>query len=177
MNKLIASIGPVIQLSFVPPDVPAALRYWTEVMGVGPFVAFDHVQVDRTLYKGEVTEIDFSIYLSYWGDMQIEIVAQHNAAPSIYKDWRDAGQDGLHHVCLVTDDMAKTRAVMAAAGATVLQDLLLPGGGEAIYVDTGGGPGTIVEVVKPAPGLLEAFAYIKSLADGWDGADPVRRLG
>jgi hypothetical protein len=146
-------------------------------MGAGPFVALDHVQTESTLYKGTATDVDFSIYVGYWGDLQIEIVDQHNAAPSIYKDWRDAGMDGLNHVCVVTDDMQKSRAVMAELGATVLQEVWLPGGGEAIYADTGGGPGTIVEVLKPGPGVLDAFAYIKSLAQNWDGTDPIRRLG
>jgi hypothetical protein len=176
MSK-IAALGDVMQLSFVPADVPAALKFWTETMGAGPFIALDHVQTDSTLYHGASTEVDFSIYVGYWGELQIEIVDQHNAAPSIYKDWRDAGMEGLNHVCVVTDDMLKARAIMAEQNATVLQEVWLPGGGEAIYADTGGGPGTIVEVLKPGPGVLEAFAYIKSLSQGWDGTDPVRRLG
>jgi catechol 2,3-dioxygenase-like lactoylglutathione lyase family enzyme len=177
MTPKSASLGEIMQLAFVPPDVPAALKYWTGTMGAGPFVALDHVQVESTLYKGEATDVDFSIYVGYWGDLQIEIVEQHNDAKSIYKAWRDSGQDGMHHVCILTDDMEKTRQVMAAQGAVVLQDVVLPGGGAAIYADTGGGPGTMVEVLKPGPGVPEAFAYIKSLSVGWDGTDPVRRLG
>jgi hypothetical protein len=173
----IAAIGEIMQLSFVPANVPAALKFWTETMGAGPFVALDHVQTESTLYKGETSAIDFSIYVGYWGEMQIEIVDQHNEAPSIYKDWRDAGMEGLNHVCILTDDMAKSRSVFAERGATILQELKLPGGGEAFYADTGGGPGTIVEVLKPGPGVLDAFAYIKSLSVGWDGSDPIRRLG
>jgi len=173
----IAAIGEIMQLSFVPADVPAALKFWTETMGAGPFVAFDHVQSESCHYKGTPSAIDFNIYIGYWGDMQIEIVEQQNDAPSIYKDWRDAGMEGLNHVCIVTDDIAKSRAIFAERGGKILQELKLPGGGEAFYADTGGGPGTIVEVLLPAPGLLEAFAYIKSLGIGWDGSDPVRRLG
>ena len=37
----------------------------------------------------------------------------------------------------------------------------MPGGGEVIYVDTGGGPGTMVEILKPAPGGRdEGFAHL-----------------
>jgi methylmalonyl-CoA/ethylmalonyl-CoA epimerase len=176
-QQLIAAIGDVMQLSFVPADVPAALKFWTGTMGAGPFIALDHVEVERTLYKTAPSAVDFSIYIGYWGALQIEIVEQHNAAPSIYKAWRDDGMDGLHHVCLLTDDIQKARAVCQAAGAEILQEVFLPGGGEAIYVDTGGGPGTIVEVLQPAPGAADAFAYIHSLSQGWDGSDPIRRFG
>lgn len=176
-RQVIAALGEVMQLAFVPADVQGALKFWTGTMGAGPFVALDHVQTERTLYKGEPTDVDFSIYVGYWGDIQIEIVEQHNDGASIYKEWRDAGGEGMHHVCLLVDDMEKARATTAAAGAVMLQEVWLPGGGEAIYVDTGGGQGTIVEILKPGPGVPEAFAYVKSLSADWDGTDPIRRLG
>jgi hypothetical protein len=53
----------------------------------------------------------------------------------------------------------------------------VPGGGEVIYVDTGGGPGTMVEILKPAPGGHEFFAFMRQAARDWDGTDPVRQLG
>ena len=40
-----------------------------------------------------------------------------------------------------------------------------------IYVDTGGGPGTMVEILKPGPGGREFFAHMKAAAN-WDGSDP-----
>ena len=44
-------------------------------------------------------------------------------------------------MCILVDDMAHARAVCAAAGAEVAQEGKVTGGGEVIYVDTGGGPG------------------------------------
>ncbi|GLR68555.1 glyoxalase [Acidocella aquatica] len=176
-RNLIAGIGNVMQLAFVPADVDAALKYWTQTMGAGPFVALDHVQMDAATYKGAPVAIDFSVYIGYWGDLQIEIIAQHDDTPSIYKSWRDEGCEGLHHVCLITSDMAKARRIIQDAGGTVVQEAFLPGGVEAFYAETGGGPGTMVEVLQPNQAILDAFAHIKSLSVGWDGADPVRRLG
>jgi hypothetical protein len=164
-----------MQNAFVPHDFDAALTFWTGAMGVGPFFLFPHVRLENTLYRGQPTEVDFSIAIAYWGDLQIELVQQHNEAPSIYKEWRDSGGDGLHHCCLLTDDMSAARA--AAKGMVVAQEARVPGGGEVIYVETGGGPGTIVEILKPAPGGREAFAMFRKAAENWDGRDPVRRLG
>jgi hypothetical protein len=73
--------------------------------------------------------------------------------------------------------MDEARAACAAAGATVEQEAKVPGGGEVIYVDTGGGPGTMVEILKPAPGGREFFAMMAAAHKGWDGADPIRKLG
>jgi methylmalonyl-CoA/ethylmalonyl-CoA epimerase len=128
-------------------------------------------------YRGAPTDIDFSMALGHWGDMQIELIRQHNDAPSIYKAWRDEGQEGLQHVCILVDDMENARKVCAGAGAVVAQEGKVANGGEVIYVDPGGGPGTMVEILKPGPGSREFFAMIRDAARGWDGSDPFRRLG
>jgi len=176
MKSAIAQLGEVMQLAFVPADFDAALEHWLRV-GAGPFFALDHVRLDDVRYRGQPADIDFSMMIGYWGDLQVELIRQHNATPSIYKAWLDQGREGLHHVCILVDDMAAARSACAAAGATVEQEGRVPGGGEVIYVDTGGGPGTMVEILKPSPGSREFFAMMREAHRGWDGADPVRRLG
>jgi hypothetical protein len=176
-NACIAGLGEVMQLAFVPTDLAAAVKFWTETIGAGPFFAMEHIQLEAVRYRGAPADIDFSILLGYWGNIQIEMIQQHNAAPSIYSAWLQEGHQGLHHVCLVTEDMPHARKTCADAGATVAQEAIIPGGGEVIYVDTGGGPGTLVEIVKPTAGLLGAFAMMRDAARDWDGTDPVRRLG
>jgi catechol 2,3-dioxygenase-like lactoylglutathione lyase family enzyme len=173
----IADLGEVMQLAYVPADFDAALDFWVKVMGAGPFFALDHVKLIDLKYRGEASDVDFSMALGYWGDMQIELIRQHNDAPSIYKAWRDAGHEGLQHVCILVDDMAHARAVCAQAGAVVAQEGFVAGGGEVIYVDTGGGPGTMVEILKPGPGSRDFFGMIRDAARGWDGSEPLRRLG
>lgn len=173
----IAGLGQVMQLAFVPADFDAALAFWTQVMGAGPFFALDHVQLEDVKVDGIPAQIDFSMVLGYWGEIQIELIRQHNDTPSIYKSWRDEGREGLHHVCILVEDMAEARRVCGAAGAVVRQEAKVPGGGEVIYVDTGGGPGTMVEILKPAPGGPQFFAMMREAARDWDGSAPERRLG
>ncbi len=177
MNRAsVAGIGEIMQLAFVPADFDAALAHWIG-MGAGPFFALDHVTLEQVTYQGRPADIDFSMVIGYWGDLQIELIRQHNDTPSIYKAWRDAGREGLHHVCVLTDDIASAKAAVAAAGGSLLQAGKVPGGGEVFYADTGGGQGTMLEVLKPAPGGREFFAMMREAHRHWDGADPVRRLG
>ena len=173
----IARLGTVMQMAYVPPDFDAALRHWTETMGVGPFFSLEHISLPNCRYEGQPSDIDFSIALAYWGDMQVELVRQHNDAPSIYKRWRDEGRDGLHHVCIVVDDMAHARKVCAAAGARVAQEGEVAGGGEVIYVDAGGGPGSLVELICLPQSTLDGFAAMREACHAWDGSDPLRPLG
>ena len=170
----INSIGPVMQIAFVPEDFDAAVRHWTQVMGVGPFFLLENIQLEDSRYLGAPNTCLFSIALAYWGDLQVELIRQENDAPSIY---RGAAGQGLHHICLITDDIAAARATAEAAGATVLVEGKVGADGAVIYVDSGGGPGCIVEVLQPATGMLDLFAMIRAAAQDWDGSEPLRRLG
>jgi hypothetical protein len=176
-NSLISRLGTVMQLAFVPRDVQGALKYWTETMGVGPFFKIQNIQTDEARYLGEKVNIEFSVYIAYWGDVQIELIEQHNHAASIYSEWIRGGYEGLHHVCIKVDDMAQARAICLEAGARVLQEIWLPGGGEAIYVDTGGGPGTMVEMICFPQESYAFFDTMKAEAQNWGGQDPVRIAG
>ena len=166
-----------MQMAYVPADFDAAVDYWTRTVGAGPFFAIDHVKLERVRYHGQPTEIDFSMMLGYWGDMQIELIRQHNEAPSIFKAWRDEGREGLHHVCVLVEDMAGVLDLCAETGGAIAQEALVPGGGEVLYVDTGCGPGSLVEILKPAPGTRKFFSMMREAHRTWDGGEPVRRLG
>jgi catechol 2,3-dioxygenase-like lactoylglutathione lyase family enzyme len=177
LRKTITQLGPVAQLAFVPRDFEACLDYWTRVMGAGPFYLMEHIKADRTLYRGKETHIDFTAAVGYWGDMQIEIVRQHCDTPSIYSNWLAEGREGLHHVLIAVDDMESALQRCQEAGAELLQQAVFRGGSaEVAYLDTGGGPGTMLELWKGDDAGRAFFASVRAAAENWDGRDPVRRL-
>lgn len=176
MTDTIASLGAVMQLAYVPSDIDAAVTFWTKTMGAGPFFRLPHISYREARYRGAPCRVDFSVLIGYWGDLQIELIEQHCDSPSIYRAWRDEGREGLHHVCILVDSIARARAACAASGASVEQEIFLEGA-EAIYVDTGGGPGTMVEILQPSPDFEGMFQMMRDAAKGWDGRDPVRSLG
>ncbi len=171
----IASIGPVMQVAFVPDDFDAALRHWTTVMGVGPFFMIENIALEEMRYRGELSDAVFTIALAYWGDVQVELIRQENDAPSIYRDMQNGG--AMHHVCILTDDIAAAKATALATGAELLVEAKVGADGGVIYVDTKGYPGGLVEVLQPASGSGDLFAMMHEAARNWDGSDPVRKLG
>ena len=172
----LAELGEVMQLSFMSRDFDGALRFWTEVMGAGPFFLTDRVVAEELLYRGEPSPIDFRVAIGYWGSLQIELVDQRNDAPSIYREWRDSGREGLHHVCILVDDLDLARAACAAASAPILQEGRLPAGvGRFLYAEPPGGPEVLLEIMEPSAAMLAAFSHMQEAARDWDGRDPVRR--
>ena len=171
----LAELGEVMQLSFMSRDFDAALRFWTEVVGAGPFFLTERVVAEELLYRGEPSPIDFRVAIGYWGSLQIELIDQRNDAPSIYREWRDTGREGLHHVCILVDDLDHARAACAAADAPVLQEGRLPGGfGRFLYAEPPGGPDVLLEIMEPSAAMRGAFAHMQDAARQWDGRDPVR---
>jgi catechol 2,3-dioxygenase-like lactoylglutathione lyase family enzyme len=171
----IAALGQVMQLAFVPSDFDETLRFWTETMGAGPFFVLEHNVPEWAQYNGVDTRPDITMALGHWGDLQIEVIKQLNDAPSPYLDWRRAGGEGLHHVCVLVDDMAAAKRTCTASGGKVVYD---GRAGETLwsYVETGGGAGSILEMIQHAPPSRALMDMIRDAARGWDGRDPIRPL-
>ncbi|MBP2276995.1 MULTISPECIES: VOC family protein [Sphingomonas] len=169
-------LGPIMQLAYLPSDFDAAIRHWTEVVGVGPFFLLENIQLGDMTYLGQPTDAVISVAIGYWGDLQIELIRPENDSPSIYTG-AYAVKDQLHHVCILVDDIANARSALLDAGATVLIEGKVGDSGAVIYADPGAGPGHIVEYVKPMDGGLALFAMMRDAARDWDGSDPLRKIG
>lgn len=172
----VPQLGEIMQLAYLPSDFDAALAYWTQTMGVGPFYMLPNVQLGEMKYRGAPTDAVFSIAIAYWGDVQIELVRAENDAPSLYTG-EYAVTDRLHHVCIVTQSIEVARRICAEAGAEIIVEGAVGEDGAVIYVDFGGGPGHIVEILQPMTGSAELFAMIKAAGENWDGSEPLRMIG
>jgi len=172
----ITALGPVGQLAYLPADFDAAIRYWTETMGVGPFYVLENVALGGMKYKGQPSGAVFSIAIAYWGDVQIELIRAENAEPSIYTG-EYAVNDRLHHICIFVDSIEEARRAAAGAGAEILVEGTVGEDGAVIYVDPGNGPGHVIELLQNMTGAAEIFQMIKDAGKDWDGTDPLRILG
>lgn len=171
----IAALGEIMQLAFVPDDFDAAIAHWTKVMGVGPFFLMEGIHLEGMKYKGAATDAVFDLALAYWGDLQIELIRPRDDHPSIYTGEYGA-VEGLHHVCILVDDIEEAYRVCAAQGAEIVIEGSL-GDSRVIYVDPGQGPGSLVEILQQGEGGPGLFAMIKQAGEDWDGAEPLRKLG
>lgn len=169
----LSAIGPVMQIAFAPADFDAALAHWTQTMGVGPFFMLQDIALEGLTYRGRPSDFRFSIAIAYWGDLQVELIRRENHSPSIYDD----EPEGLHHTCMLTEDIDDARKIASAVGAEILVEAKVGDDGAVLYVDTGGGPGSIVEILQPATGGLAFFDMVKAASIGWDGSDPLRLVG
>ena len=168
--------GPVFQAAFVVDDLDAALHHWTRVMGVGPFWVLDHIQFDEIYYRGKPTDADTTAAMGYWGDLQIELIVQHNRAPSIYTEFLDRGYRGMQHMAVMTDDLNAHLARIKPLGITSTQHGKVKDSIRFAYVSSDFHPGGMIELVEATDAIVGAFDFMRAAARDWDGKDPVRRF-
>ena len=169
--------GPIRQNGYVVRDVEAAMRHWTEVLGVGPFFYFERVPMQDFRYKGEPSPLEVSIALANTGPLQIELIQQRNDAPSMYRDFTGAGHEGLQHVAYWTEDMDAALAEIEKGGYEIGQSGAIGENGRFVYLCTEAHPGTVVEVSEISGAKGRFFAHIADAAAEWNGDEPIRRMG
>lgn len=172
--------GPVFQIAYVVPDVQKAVEHMVLTLGIGPFFFFPlPLQADWIEVRGERVAPDYDLLgaaaISYSGDTMIEII-QPGSAPSVYREFLDAGRSGVHHLGTIATDYDAQMAAARAAGIGVAMEGVLPISRFA-YLDTDTlFPGTMVELIEMGQPMRDLFAMIKATAANWDGADPIRQL-
>lgn len=169
--------GAVRQNGYVVRDVHAAMDHWVTVMGVGPWFYFERVPIDYFRHRGHDSAVEMNIALANSGDLQIELIQQTNAAPSMYREFLDAGREGLQHVAYWTTDYQALYDRALALGYTVGHEGQIGGAqGRFVYFDTESHPGTVIELSDISGSKGPLFEYVRKASIDWDGAEPIRRL-
>ena len=167
--------GAVRQNGYVVRDIRAAMDHWTKVMRVGPWFYIDRVNLDYFRYRGKDSGLEMSIALANSGDLQIELIQQRNDAPSLYKEFLDAGREGLQHIAYWTLDYQALYDRALSLGYKVGHEGQIGGErGRFAYFDTQAHPGTVIELsdISGSKGIF--FEYIRKAALDWDGSEPIR---
>lgn len=118
-----------------------------------------------------------SLAFAQSGLLQIELIQLLNDAPCLFKDFLDAGRDGLQHLAFWTENFDADLACYRAAGNEVIQTAGLGGpGNRNAFIEmpssADGGIGIEISEISGAKGLF--FKEIARAADQWDGTDPIR---
>jgi hypothetical protein len=169
--------GPIRQNGYVVRDIQAAMQHWIDVLGVGPWYYIDRVKTDYFRHRGQDSGVEMSIALANSGDLQIELIQQRNDAPSMYKEFLDAGHEGLQHVAFWSTDYQAAYDRALGLGYTVGHEGQIGGAqGRFAYFDSGAHPGSVIELSDISGGKGRFFEHVRKRALDWDGNNPIRPI-
>ena len=161
----------IIQNAYIVNDLEAACKRWNAIYGIGPFLITEHLPLEEARYNGHIIDLDFSAAFSQSGDLNIELIEQHNDGPSGFRDMYPKGHEGLHHVAVICDDYDAEVARFEAAGYPATMQFQLGPDFSVSFVDTRGAFGHVVELYQDNPGLRDLYDTVRRSAEHWDGQE------
>src|SRR5271155_2095298 len=148
---------------------------WVQ-LGVGPWFVMGNVEQTDTEFRGELSAPMVSFAFANSGELQIELIQQHDECPSVYREFLDAGGEGFHHIAFWTRDVPVVLAAAEKIGWPTIQRGNVGGAAEFAYVDAGRFSSTVVEVMELNQATGWLAATVRDAAADWDGTEPVRSL-
>lgn len=165
--------GSIAQIGYVVSDIEASMRNFT-ACGIGPWFFLRNVAPGNFTYKGEPSEMTMDVAVANSGDIQIELITPTNDAPSMYRDFLAAGNEGVQHIAYWSEDYQALYDKALANGFTVGQEGYFGGeDGRFAYLETEHHPGSVIEISDLGGSKKFVFGLIKVAAAGWDGSNPV----
>ena len=173
--------GQIRQIGHVVRNAASAMDYWTRTMGVGPFFVIREVEFADYHYRGHSSAAPVvTLCFAQSGDVQIELIEQHNDAPSAYREFLSAGRSGVQHISPWFDNSAaydRARDTAFARGMGMVHESR---GGIArfCYFETGNPDAPLLELSEAMlPQVRSLPDMVAEASRGWDGSDPVRTVG
>jgi hypothetical protein len=167
--------GVVRQMAYIVRDIDRAMNYWLDVMGIGPFYYLQNHSSVGAQYRNRLTDMCISLAFAQSGPIQIELIQQHNDAPSLFKDFIDSGQEGLQHIAFWTHSFDADLARYCDAGYEIVQTAGLsgPNNRNAFIIRNKEDP-LAIEISEVSGSKGKFFRQIADAASGWDGSQPIR---
>jgi catechol 2,3-dioxygenase-like lactoylglutathione lyase family enzyme len=167
--------GDIRQIGVVVRDIDAAVQQWSGTIGIGPFCIVREMTFDDYRYRGVAAESPVvTLAIAQSGPLQIELITQLNDAPSAYRDFLAAGEEGMQHLacwCASKDAFDEKYRRLLEEGLEVVHEGRL---GEIdirfAYFSQPGGSWPQLELCEGLmPGALQFFNMLDKLSKNWDG--------
>jgi len=171
--------GTVRQVGYVVRDIEQAMRQWAG-LGVGPWFYKEDVVSTEFRYYGKPSVLPkLSIALANSGDVQIELIQQRDDAPTLYLDTLARNGECAQHVAYWTRERFDEFCAMLAERGYVEGHAGRMGvnRGRYAYFVHPELPSAMIEISESTGGKGEYFEEVRRASVGWNGQEPIRRIG
>jgi Glyoxalase/Bleomycin resistance protein/Dioxygenase superfamily len=164
--------GRIRQFGFVIPDLDAAIAQWVD-LGVAPWLVVRDMPMEGCWYRGALSEPVISLAMSNSGDMQIELIQQHDETPSIYREFITATGGGFNQIAYWVEDVNAVRSAAISTGWSEVWRGDDSGPVQFSYLEHPDSPVPIVELSELNEATLSMNDTIRDTAAAWTPGQPV----
>lgn len=138
--------GDVIQIAHVTRDIERTMRYYWEVLGVGPWeiYTFAPPTIRDSMVRGKPSDHKYKVAVTWRGGIQFELM-QPLIGRTIYDETLERKGEGLHHLKLYYPDCQAAIERYRKQGIEVIQSGKIDTD-EFYYLDTEEALGYVVEL-------------------------------
>ena len=164
----------IFQMAYVVEDIQAAMRTWTDELGVGPWHLLPSFAGVEPSYRGEPTEAEVALAMGFAGHMCIELIQPNDDRPSVWREGVERRGWGFHHFGVGSVDYDADLRRHLEQGHALAYEAKVPTGGRVAYVDTTAELPGYVELIEMDAATDDAFMRFYAASLAWDGERPVR---
>jgi hypothetical protein len=168
--------GSAVQIAYHVPDPERAALDFSRRFGWGPFFYFEHIALSRCRYRGQPAAFDHSSAYGQAGELMVELITQHDDAPSVLRDLYARDAVGIHHVAHFVQSLPDAMDDARRADVDIALDACTSTGTAFVMLDLTRQLGHMIEIYEGCGDLMKFYRYVRRAADGWDGTAPLRRL-
>jgi methylmalonyl-CoA/ethylmalonyl-CoA epimerase len=177
-DLLRTQLGEPHHYAYVVDDIEATVSRLVDQLGAGPFLLIENVPVENVLSRGEPAEFVHNSAFGQCGGGAIELMQALSLAPERVRKGFSGPRPRIHHVAYVVPptEVTDVRRSLDERGLTEYLSSQL-GKVETTLHDASATLGHDIEIHGDNKGLRDFFAMVRGAADGWDGSEPLRRVG
>lgn len=164
--------GPVRVLKHAVHDLDAWMEQFIEI-GIGPWWVTRNQAPETFIHRGRQSDTRFSWGLTWSGDVMYELIQPLDDHPSPYREFLDAGREGLQHGGFYPLDFDAAIEELRQSGKTPILEGH-SGDAKFMYFEGLGSPPEPIELQYLPEDVKAKHRALKSVCDNWDGSDPLR---
>lgn len=168
---------PVVQVAYFVKDSVSKAKEMAELHGAGPFYLIEEIKLAWGIHRGKDQKFIHTSAFGQWGGLMLELVQQDVEGPSPFRDMYEPGAEGIHHMAMIVDSLSSTYSWCGKNGYEIATKAQTLGGSEFAFVDTTPTLGHMLEIYERNDQLLGFYDFVRDASSGWDGEDPIRRIG
>ncbi len=156
------------RLLCVVPDLQDAMPHWARTLGAGPFVCFPHMALRDCEYRGRRIQPDVSMAAAFCGDTIIELVQQHDADESPWRDASATVAGGAPLPSIVVTDFDASSKYYESQGLPCIGRGAFAFGARFAFIDARETLGTLLQVVERHFVLTQTLEKMRTAHRDWD---------
>lgn len=160
----------IIQFAYTVDDIQEGMRRYTDLLRIGPWFLIGPFVPAKGVYRGAVTTMRISLAVAFAGEAMVELIEQHDEAPSVYQETLKArGAHGFHHWAIGARNFDATLAQFKGQGYPEAFSDISPRGVRVVYFDTTRDLPGMLEIIEMTADVEEQYRRMYQAAKDWDG--------